>query len=137
MTGEILYQSIHFGIKPGIIQNKINRGYKAIFDSDKQKNRFKRLADHLETVRQDVEGDLITETDLRVNEDDEESGKNEQNFLEVLNVVKLSDRDQDFLSVLEALASGTLSPHNIAFQLFLDIGSFLSAETKLGIQNSR
>ena len=69
-------------------------------------------------------------------EEDGERKKNEEIFHAAINVVKESGRDQDFLAVLEGLASGALNPHNIAVQLFLEIGAFLSAETVNNVRYS-
>ena len=50
-------------------------------------------------------------------------------FRRALHVVEQTGRGKNSVSVLEALANGTLDPHNIAFHLLLDIENLLSSES--------
>ena len=142
-----MLRSIHFGRTPATVQNKLEQGYKCIFDTDAQKIRFKRPMENKETADEEVaeqnvaeekevdEKKVLSGKDISCEEDGERK-KNEEIFHAAINVVKESGRDQDFLAVLEGLASGALNPHNIAVQLFLDIGAFLSAETVNNVRYS-
>ena len=109
-----------------------------LFDTDSQMILFKRPMEKLETddkeseqntakIKEEAEKKASSEIDN--SRDKNEEIKNEEIFRAAIAVIKESGRDQDFLAVLEGQASGALSPHNIALQLFLDIGIFLSAQT--------
>ena len=49
-----MLRSIHFGRTPATVQNKLEQGYKCIFDTDAQKIRFKRPMENKETADEEV-----------------------------------------------------------------------------------
>jgi hypothetical protein len=134
-----MLRSIHFGVPPVTVQNKLERGYKSIFDIEKSQIRFKRPLESTSNVDGEIEVDETDDKEVtyekqssqreNLSEDHQDRKKNEEIFLAAIEVIKQSGRDQDFLTVLESLASGALDPQNIALQLFLDIGAFLTVET--------
>lgn len=121
-NGDFVLVSKHFPVTIKQISECLGSGRKCVIDIDNLKIRFKR------------ERGEDTEKDVKLYEQDDQSqehsiltDKERDVFIHALHAIKDSGRGDDFISVLDAIANGTIPPHHISLHLLLDIGNFLSA----------
>ena len=118
----------NFKSKNHEIKKWIESGYKVTVDFSTVKLRFKRTLD--------TENDIASTSSSTV-EDSENHSKLESLLLEVLRLLKETDRDSHFISVLETIVAGKLSTTNIALNLLLDLGQYLNLASSANMRYSK
>ncbi len=112
-NGTFKFKCIHFQVKIGYLCEKI-KGNAIIFDLCAQQIRFKRLAPATVPSSHDNQDELHEEC---------------EQFKKVLAVMDKINRRADFLSIVDSLVDGRLSPESIALHLLLDVGQLLRQST--------
>ena len=119
-TGNMEYVSQHYGIKLCDIKLRLESGSKVIIDTDEKKVRFKQTNNpETESIPQQV-SDSSTESDEVLFE------RMRHLLPDVMKILKESNREKYFISMLECLVSGKLSVHNISLNLLLDLAQYLN-----------
>ena len=129
-TGDFMLQSVHFPLKVCDIVKRAKDGQECRFNIDSARLTFIEAPEH---ARDDEDrSDRTAVPDLCEAPPGtmaEESLDVQDICMRAMEAVKQTGRGQDFVSVLTALANGTLEPENIVVHCLLDIGNFLSAES--------
>lgn len=129
-TGKNALQSIHFPTYVSEMIKKIRSGRKCIIDLDNQCIRYKQTLNH--SADNDVEDDgdsqdAAVESVGKIDNDNNDSTAMRNVMVAAMDIIdEETRRGEDFISVMQAIVDGTLDPKNIALQLVLDIGKFLS-----------
>ena len=125
-----MYSSVHFPCTLFSIKQKLEAGYKYVIDLETKIVRFKRVRtdskdeDHVTDASGDSAGGHHW---TLANPDCEDDIRDVAS--KVLEIILETGRGKDFVSVLKCISTGALPVENIALQLFLDIGQFLSVQT--------
>ncbi len=150
-TGNFVYASIQFPISIQNLHLRLKEGQKYHVNLDCARICFKRpkhkqndnsAADVL-GLREDLKrGRVVENEDGCDNDDDNHDDEADDSntitvFKNALEIVKSNGRGSDFMSVLMALADGTLDPKNIALHLLLDIGSILSEKSLSSVRYNK
>ena len=134
-TGQLYYQSQHYGIALKVIHEKRLQGVKVIVDTETIKIRFKRTGNQSDVESEDTIDDLLIT-----------SAPSDSNSLEeqlhrvlpdVLHALEETGRGEDFVSVLKSIASGKLNVRNISLNLLLDLGQYLNQSSSTQMRYSK
>ena len=135
-TGIFNYKSAHFPMRARDIVELVRSGQTCIVDVQNAKISFTKT----DTKIPDVNGDTMDTVPVRDEaphaDDRPEYTCTKELINRVIDVIGQSGRRDDFISVLGALADGTLDADHISMHLLLDIVNFLSAETISSVRYS-
>ena len=127
-SGQFAYRAVHFPRTVFSLKQQLDRGFKWVVDIETKSVRYKRAKKDPNIVDdQDIDEATHHEQTLQNDTSCDDDVKNLA--VNVIRIISETGRGGDFLSALKAIQSGVLPVENIALQLFLDIGQFLSVQT--------
>ena len=134
-SGDIAYKSVHFNVTLKVLSERLKSGYNILVDIEKRTIRFKRPA---EEQHDDVsEHSDIGKESTRDHIEEDDIGKLKDLLPDVLKALKAIGRCDDFISVIESVASGKLDIRNMALHLLLDVGRFLKCQCRSNMRYSQ
>ena len=129
-SGVFIYESQHYNITLADLAKRLHECKSVIIDTDNVNIRFKR--ESMAGVCEDKKDNTLPRSEHADTDDTDLKPDVEAQLLkilpQVLEALTNIGRRDDFVSVISSLASGELSVDNMALNLLLDIGRYLSCE---------
>ena len=121
VTGNIVYQSVHFPIELSEIKSKMIEGFQFNINAEtqeltwinRQESSSPRKRTHSEMEADTTAATRQSTTESLSTENENENQETSQIFSRVLNMMNDIGRQEDFISVLRGLADGDLDPPQI------------------------